>query len=235
VTGDDRTLKQRTEHTMTRRALKALTGLAGILLTTACADGSLPIESPAVQPAVHLNYHSSAGVDAGYIDGWMDGETVQLRYSKSYFCVEPPSSGAASGCEIGADAETAPRPGNIRNIYAIAAVGFQAPAGTLACPPGSVCLNHPAMLDASRVVGPGAINIQGVPHRHIIESLGGGWHHTVNIRVFSLAVWNQIVAGKSLETVRALQADPAVGGAGLISQDTPTNIFFFIEPQPDHP
>lgn len=217
---------------MIRRTLQSL---LGILVFTSCADSTLPNESAALATTAHYNYHSSAGVEAGYIDGWMNGETVSLRYSKSYFCAEPPSSGAASGCEIGADAETAPRPGRIRNIYAIAAVGFQAPVGTLACPPGSVCLNHPAMIDASRVAGPGATNIPGVPHSHIIDERGGGWRHTVNIRVFSLAVWNQIVAGKSLETVRALQNDPAVGGAGLISQDTPTNIYFFIEPQLDHP
>lgn len=91
------------------------------------------------------------------------------------------------------------------------------------------------MIDASRVAGAGATNIPGVPHSHIIDELGGGWRHTVNIRVFSLAVWNQIVAAKSLAAVRALQADPAVGGAGLISQDTPTNIYFFIEAQLDRP
>jgi hypothetical protein len=209
----------------------AIAGIAALALSTACADAPLP--TTAKSSAIHFNYHSSSGIDAGYIDGWMDGETVQLRYSKSFFCVEPPSSGAATGCEIGADAETAPRPGSIRNIYAIAAVGFQAPAGTLACPAGSVCLNHPAMLDASRILGAGKENVPGVPHSHIIESLGGGWRHTINIRVFSLAVWNQIVAAKSLAAVRALQADPAVGGAGLISQDTPTNIYFFIEPQFD--
>ena len=63
----------------------------------------------------------------------------------------------------------------------------------------------------------------------------GGWHHTVNIRVFNLGVWNQIVAAKSLAKVRELQADPAVGGAGLISRDTPTNIFFFLQVQQEKP
>lgn len=87
------------------------------------------------------------------------------------------------------------------------------------------------MLDASRVAGPGATNIPAVPHSHIITERRGGWWHTVNIRVFDLDVWNEIAAAKSLTKVRELQADPAVGGAGLISQDTPTNIFFFIEAQ----
>ena len=51
---------------------------------------------------------------------------------------------------------------------------------------------------------------------------------TVNIRVRDLTVWNEIATAKSLTKVRELQADPEVGGKGLISQDTPTNIYFFI-------
>jgi hypothetical protein len=42
-------------------------------------------------------------------------------------------------------------------------------------------------------------------------------------------------AAKSLAKVRELQADPAVGGAGLISRDTPTNISFLIQAQRDKP
>jgi hypothetical protein len=84
------------------------------------------------------------------------------------------------------------------------------------------------MIDASRVAGPGATSIPGLPHSHVLSERRAGWFKTVNIRVFNLSVWNQIVAAKSLDKVRELQADPAVGGAGLISRDTPTNIFFFI-------
>ena len=38
--------------------------------------------------------------DKGYIDGWFDGSDVQLYYTKSYYCAEPPSSGASSNCEL---------------------------------------------------------------------------------------------------------------------------------------
>jgi hypothetical protein len=50
----------------------------------------------------------------------------------------------------------------------------------------------------------------------------------VNIRVFNLDAWNQIAAAKSLAKVRERQGDPAIGRPGVISADTPTNIFFFI-------
>ena len=205
------------------------------LLSAACADPGIPSEAAFDGPSARLNHNSAAGADKGYIDGWLNGEAVSLHYTKWFFCAEPPSSGAASGCVIGADAEEHPRPGPIPTIYAIAAAGIQPDPATLACPAGSVCLNHPAMLDASRVAGPGATNIPAVPHSHIVTERRGGWHHTVNIRVFDLNVWNEIAAAKSLERVRELQAAPDVGGASppLISQDTPTNIYFFLQVQPE--
>ena len=175
------------------------------------------------------NPNAAAHEDKGYIDGWFNGERVQLYYTKTFFCAEPPASGTDTGCELGADAETAPRPGPIPAIYAIAAAGGIQPAlATLACAPGTVCLNHPAMIDASRVGGPA--NGPAVPHSHILSEHGGGWFHTVNIRVRDLNVWNQIAAAKTLDKVRELQADPIIGvnGQRLISADTPTNIFFFI-------
>jgi hypothetical protein len=103
-----------------------------------------------------VSHNAGAHEEKGYIDGWFDGTNVRLYYTKLYFCSEPPPSGADTGCEIGADAEVTPRPGQIRTIYAIAPVGFQPDPTTLACPPGSTCLNHPAMIDASRVGGRGS-------------------------------------------------------------------------------
>jgi hypothetical protein len=164
--------------------------------------------------------------DKGYIDGWFDGGEVQLYYTKSYFCAEPPLSGAPSDCELGAPAEVGPRPGPIPIIYAIAAIGFQPDPATLACRAGTPCLNHPGMIDASRIGGPP--DAQAASHSHILVARGGGWFHTVNIRVFSQTAWDEIAAAKTLAKVRELQGDPAVGVPGVISADTPTNIYFFI-------
>jgi hypothetical protein len=218
---------------------------SAVSLIGACTSSSTPTAPAMSQGAstvAHLGHdaavtdtsgpgdvHSAAQGDKGYIDGWFNGERVQLYYTKSYFCAEPPESGAATGCELGADPETTPRPGRIPIIYAVAAAGGIQPAlSTLACPGGSVCLNHPGMIDASRVGG--LLNGPAVAHSHILSERGGGWFHTVNIRVRDLNLWNQIAAAKSLEKVRELQADPIVGvnGQRLISADTPTNIFFFI-------
>jgi len=178
----------------------------------------------------HASHASSEGqsADKGYLDGWFEGSDVHLYYTKSFFCAEPPASGAPTNCEIGGDAEVDPRPGPIPTIYAIAAAGIHPDPASLACPAGSVCLNHPSMIDASRVLGPNATSVSGLPHSHILTERRAGWFHTVNIRVFNLDAWNAIAAAKSLAKVRELQGDPATGRPGIISADTPTNIFFFI-------
>jgi hypothetical protein len=212
--------------------------LAGVVaIVAACATQTAPTAPSGIaangQDAIglHDNHNSAAGDDKGYIAGWVDGEEVQLYYTKSYFCAEPPSSGAASNCEIGAAAGVAPRPGPIPTIYAIGAVGGIMPdLSTLSCRAGTPCLNHPAMIDLSRIAGPGASNALPVSHSHVLSGRHAGWFNTVNIRVRDIGVWNQIAAAKSLAKVRELQADPVIGpsGQGLISADTPTNIYFFI-------
>ena len=201
------------------------------LFVFGCSESRPPVapETPSAHSG-HGAMTDAQGMkdDKGFIDGWFDGSEVNLFYTKLYFCAEPPASGAPTDCVIGADAEVPPRGGPIPTIYALAAVGFRPDPATLACAPGSPCLNHPAMIDASRVVGPGATSVPGLPHSHILGEHRGGWFHTVNIRVFNLSAWNQIAEAKSLAKVRELQGDPAVGTPGVISADTPTNIFFFI-------
>ena len=174
------------------------------------------------------NPDSAAHDDKGYIDGWLDGEDVQLYYTKSFSCPEL-TPDASVPCELGAESDTAPRPGPIRTIYAIAAapaIANLVDPATLACRAGTPCLNHPLMIDLSRIGG--SPTAGPATHNHIVTSRGGGWFHTVNIRVFSLAAWNQIAAAKTLDKVRALQGDSHVGTPGVISGDTPTNIYFFI-------
>jgi len=214
---------------MSRRHTLAAAAFAFVVIIVAsCSERSLPLSpTSASAPANHESHALAGNDDKGYIDGWIGGETVHLYYTKSYFCQEPPSSEASSNCELGAPAEVAPRPGLIPTIYAIAAVGFTPDPSTVACLAGTPCLNHPAMIDASRVGGPAMAKPPS--HSHVFNQRGGGWYNTVNIRVFTLAAWNEIAAAKTLEKVRELQGgNPAVGVPGVISADTPTNIYFFI-------
>jgi hypothetical protein len=153
---------------------------------------------------------------------------VQLYYTKSYFCssltLRPPSN-----CEVGAPPEDAPRAGPIPTIYAIVAapaIANLVDPATLACRAGTNCLNHPLMIDLSRIGG--SPTAGPAAHNHILAARHAGWFNTVNIRVFSLAAWNEIAAAKTLAKVRALQGDAQVGVPGVISEDTATNIYFFI-------
>jgi len=211
------------------RVLAALT----LPIIAACSNGTAPVTASLTGPdAMSDHLHGavtlSAGDDKGYIAGWIDGEDVQLYYTRSFFCAEPPSSAADSDCEIGAPGEIQPRSGPIPTIYAIAAAGFTPEdPKTIACAAGTQCLNHPAMIDASRVGG--SSNATPPSHSHILSMRGGGWFNTVNIRVLSSAAWNEIAKAKSLAKVRELQGgNPAVGVPGVISKDNPTNIYFFI-------
>ena len=202
-------------------------------LLPACAGPEAATASGARSLADHVpqfdadNPNSAAGDAKGIIHGWLDGQTVDLRYTKLYFCAEPPTSAVSTGCEVGAPPTIAPRSGPIPKIYALAPVGFHPDPSTIHCPGGTVCLNHPHALDLSRVHGPDSVFAPA--HSHIITDLQSGWHETVNIRVTSLAVWNDIATAKSLTRVRELQA------AGLLGPDNPTNVYFFFEVQAPNP
>lgn len=186
--------------------------------TTAAGVASLDAPTAAAEAD---NPNSAAGDDKVFIDGWLNGETVPMRYTRMYFCAEPPESATATGCVVGALATIAPRAGPIPKIYALAPAGIQPDASTVHCKGGTVCPNHPPTLDASRVGGPAGLAAPA--HSHIITARQGGWHNTVNIRVTNLDVWNEIAAAKSLAKVRELQA------AGRLGPDVPTNVYFFFE------
>jgi hypothetical protein len=177
----------------------------------------------AISQVAFDNPSSAAGDAKGFINGWLDGETVPLRYTRLYFCAEPPQSAVSTKCEVGGAATIAPRGGRIPTIYALAPVGFKPDPSTVHCPGGTVCLNHPHALDLSRIGGPDSVFAPA--HSHVITSRQSGWHHTVNIRVTSLAAWNEIAAARNLKTVRGLQA------AGRVGPDIPTNVYFFFEVQ----
>ena len=212
----------------------ALWGVAifGITLA-ACIDSTQPSSSAGMRvatPATDLTTagdpNSAAGDVKAFIHGWLDGELVELRYTRSFYCDQPPTSVAPSGCEIGALPQDFPRGGNIPIIYAMAPIGFTpSDPSTLHCPGTPLCPDHPPMIDVTRLNIPGVSIVSRAPHSHIITSRQAGWHRTINIRVLSSWAWDQIVAAPTLATVRQLQSEHPE----QISGDNPTNIFFFFE------
>lgn len=219
---------------MHTRALSLSALVAAVSIVVGCADQRMPSESMSGQSSVTASAHMGASV--GFTDGWENGTTVSFFYTKPFFCSNGPTSGAPSGCEVGADGTADPRPGKIPILYVMTPTGFTPDISTLQCPIPGNCINHPSTIDLSRVFGPGFADVPLPPHSHIIDSDlaesradGGqaGWWEINVIGVSSPAVWDQIVAGKSLATVRALQA----AGVGITS-DIPSNAYLFFSVRP---
>ena len=198
----------------------------GAMLLGLVAMFALVVTMASATPA--LAGHNSAGGDAkGVTGGWLDGETVTFFYPKAFFCKEPPTSGASSNCELGEEAATAPRAGDsIPVLYVMTPLGFRPDESTLQCPTVGSCINHPSTIDVSRVFGPGTENFALPAHSHIVDVAKGGWWEIEVIGVTDPAVWAEVVEGKSLDSVRELQAK----GVG-ITGDIPTNLFLFFNVQ----
>jgi hypothetical protein len=224
-------------HLVHRQCAALSTAILGLAFV-ACTESTQPhvaasrAKAPTRDVGAAGDPNSAAGDVKAFIHGWLDGQIVELRYTRSFYCEQPPTSVAPTGCEIGALPDDFPRGGPVPIIYAIAPIGF-APSdpSTLHCPGTPLCPNHPPMIDVTRLDIPGTSIVSRAPHSHIITSRQGGWHRTVNIRVLSSSLWDQIAASPTLETVRQLQA----AHPDLISGDNPTNIFFFFEVHTEAP
>ncbi len=197
--------------------------MIGLLIALVAVAALGATASPAL-----AGHNSAAGDAKGTTDGWYDGRTVTFKYPKGFFCSVPPTSGATSKCELGADAVKAPRPGSdIPVLYVMTPIGFRPAESTLQCPEVGGCINHPSTIDLSRVFGAGTENALLPAHSHIVDVAKGGWWEIEVIGVTSQETWSKVVAAKSLDGVRALQAD---GGEG-ITGDIPTNLFLFFNVQ----
>ncbi len=215
---------------MTTRSLLAAVALTMATVATGCADTSTPTGiAPAARASSSVTPDMAhMGATIGNTLGWSDGATVTFHYTKEFFCQQPPTSGATSQCELGANAEVPPRGGLIPILYVIVPLGFVPPAETVQCPAGN-CVTHPTTIDLSRVFGAGSENATLPAHSHIIGDEGtpilanGGWWVIDVVGVTSLSSWNKIAAAKNLASVRQLQA----AGDG-ITGDIPTNLYLFF-------
>jgi len=101
-----------TSHSTHRGVSVVVTALG---LAVACAGPERTTgahTTPQTVTTAHLdadNPNSAAGDEKRIIHGWLDGETVPLRYTRLYFCAEPPESVVSTSCVVGAPATIAPR------------------------------------------------------------------------------------------------------------------------------
>jgi len=207
--------------------------LSLVALSSACSDSRTPTESSA-SPALSASHNAVDGAEFGFTAGWLAGQTVQFFYHKPFFCRTPVEDGlavgSASDCEAGSDGTVDPRPGNIPTLFVMTPLGFHPDEATLQCPVVGHCINHPSTIDLSRLFGPTTANAPLPAHSHIVDQVSGNWWELDVVGVKDLATWNQVVAGKSLATVRALQAaDPNIDH---ITGDIPTNTYLFFDVRP---
>ncbi|HKU67685.1 MAG TPA: hypothetical protein VJP85_07915 [Candidatus Baltobacteraceae bacterium] len=220
-----------------RTTLAWLACMAGLAIAAAACSGSA---APTVAPMNMQHPMSGATTPSptastGFTPGWFKGKTVTFFYhTNNFFCHVPVADGqpvgSTSGCETGSEGIVDPRPGGskIPFLYVMTPLGFRPDTSTLHCPTVGMCINHPSTIDLSRIGGPS--NAPLPAHSHIIDADTGNWWELIVIGVKDLGTWNQIVAGKSLATVRALQAaDPA---QTHITDDKRTNTYLFFEVQP---
>lgn len=200
--------------------------VGGLMIALLIALAGVAALSATASPAL-AGHNSAAGDDKGTTGGWYDGRTVTFTYPKNFSCSEPPTSGASSNCELGAEAVKAPRAGgDIPVLYVMTPIGFRPAESTLQCPVVGSCINHPSTIDLSRVFGAGTENAALPAHSHVVDVAKGGWWEIEVIGVTSPETWSKVVAAKSLAGVRALQA----AGEG-ITGDIPTNLFLFFNVQ----
>ena len=198
----------------------------GVLLLGSLLIGLSLLAGLGLNPGgAHADHNSAAGAPHGTTDGWFRGETVTFFYNKPFFCAQPPTSAATSGCEVGDDAQIPPRPGPIPTLYVLVPLGITVDPATLQCPVAGRCINHPSTVDLTRILGPGAGNVLLPPHSHVVDEMHGGWWKIEVIGVTDPDAWNRIAQAKSLAAVRAEQA------AGNATGDIGTNLYLFFQVQ----
>jgi hypothetical protein len=199
----------------------------GIVLFAALVAVFAVLLGTVLSPSSHAQESDGGAATVGTTQGWFNGKTVTFLYTRPYSCAQPPTSGADSGCEVGADAQTAPigYP-DIPELWVVVPLGFTPPEGTLQCPVAGDCIDHPHDIDLSRVFGAGTESVPLPAHSHVIDDLQGGWWKTFVVGVTSQDAWDRIVAGKDLATVRELQKE------GLATADIPSNLFIFFNVLP---
>lgn len=215
-----------------RAAIGAVIGVASVFtltLGTVSASGHAAEQQKCTinSPCIHTG--SQGDVDHGSTAGWLNGKTVEFTYSKNFYCAAPPSSGAPTFCEGGANADFAPVTGQVDPLYVVVPIGFTPPVSTLQCPTAGSCIDHPHDIDLSRVFGSTASDTLLPPHSHVVTTANAGvaeWWRIIVVGVTSQTAWDSIVDGKSIRAVHACQASAAC------TKDIASNLFLYFAVKP---
>jgi hypothetical protein len=211
----------------TRLAGVAMLGVLAAVLAVASgtALASSSSSSGGMTSMAQLTSASSSPARVGFTKGWYAGRTVRFYYSRNFSCKAPPASGARSKCEAGTNYTQTPA-STFDPLYVVVPLGFTPAKSTLQCPAGR-CIDHPATIDLSAVLGSGTQDIALPAHSHIVatnNSHQSEWWNVDVVGVKSQAAWNKIVRKKSDRELQYLQRHDSKDVTGNIT----TNLFLYF-------
>ncbi|ACU53066.1 hypothetical protein Afer_0095 [Acidimicrobium ferrooxidans DSM 10331] len=217
------------------RVRLGLAALGAVLATgagVATAAAASPPPSNAVVPGTGVGEY-------GMTSAFYDGHIVHFTYSRGFYCDLHVSSGASSGCEVGANYVVPPSK-SFDPLYIAVPIGISVPAMSMDCPSGLVCVDHPGTIDLSRLepalkplypnlsaaqLTAALKNVPTPGHEHFITTVNDRkpeWWDVKVIGVEKLSVWNAINRHRSFafleKEVRAGQTTPII----------PTNLFLYF-------
>ena len=162
-------------------------------------------------------------MNRGETPGWAGGQTGTVFYTKDFFCNTAPCVVGQAGMNPAGVSDPVP------SVWVLVPLFKETSGLSFHCPTEGNCPTHPKELDVSRA-GLGTV-IPLPPHNHIIDPNEAGFSaagetpwKVVVVGVMSRAAWDELEAGKSLATLRKVQAE----GATAATPDVPTNLILFF-------
>jgi len=180
----------------------------------------------------------------GESNGYYSGTNVDLLYTEDYYCDANVTSGATSGCEVGAPPSGTPSQvsagdsgtslGNTTHndtLYVTVPL-FSSPPATQ-CTATATCIDHPPTIDLSRIRAdlpgdPPASTVSDIAipaHDHVVGTRNGGLPEWWNVEVVATTSASTY---STLNSVSAIQT--AIGNSTAI--EAPTNLFLFFQVLP---
>ena len=221
------------EHVRKLSRAAALTAVAALAIGAfaACGDDDDDDAQPTEPAAMATSAATEAAPTAeatmavgelGSTPGWGGGAEATVFYTKDFFCDADPCQAGEAGTNAPDTADPVP------SVWVLVPLFEDVEGIAFHCPTAGDCVAHPDQLDVSRI-GLGEV-IPIPPHSHIVDPAEPGFSaagetpwKVVVVGVNTRAAWDMLEAGKSIETLRSVQADEANATA-----DIPTNIVLFF-------
>jgi hypothetical protein len=198
----------------------------------ACGGGSssskTPTSAPAATtaakatPAAATTVAATTGTELGTTPGWGGGNVATVFYTKEFYCDKSP-------CEAGTAGANAPGTTDpIPSVWVLVPLFSDTTGINFHCPTAGNCVAHPSELDVSQIGLGGVIPLP--PHSHIVDPTQAGFSgagdtpwKVVVVGIKTRAAWDMLEQGKSIDSLRAVQADQANA-----TKDLPSDIVLFF-------